>query len=371
MGENSDLDFILDMIKESNIENDLFGNEIKSAVTVTSQANITSLPCLSCRKSFKSIGGLTRHINSKHTKEKTQSVLIDNIKIKELVVRATGKLAEDDCFTSEDRSYFENLVLSDEEFLLICKLYGEEIKNFHGNAEKFHTSLHRKYEEISVSSLPKQLCYVLLSELTNCCLNYLIGGGEGECSERPNDVVVLSNKDVHFLEYIAGYCFRNLYCRIRKEQRKNEDTISDQWLAIIYAAKTQEDQQLVDSRNRGGLWKVNKLVVGILIEGEKIFRKYVSVFRSEIDSKLLTRDIGNNATVKSSFSQLCDFPEIEIDKEIGKNLLHHILMLFIWIRSHSYAIRLKEMYKAKKGNTKQKALHTALKKSTSTLDQGH
>ena len=230
MGENSDLDFILDMIKESNIENDLFGNEIKSAIT-ESQANITSLPCLSCSKSFKSIGGLTRHINSKHTKEKTQSVLIDNIKIKELVVRATGKLAEDDCFTSEDRSYFENLVLSDEEFLLICKLYGEEMKNFHGNAEKFYTSLHRKYEEISVSSLPKQLCYVLLSELTNCCLNYLIGGGEGECSERPIDVVVLSNKDVHCLEYIAGYCFRNLYCRIRKEQRKNEDTISDQWLA--------------------------------------------------------------------------------------------------------------------------------------------
>ena len=142
-------------------------------------------------------------------------------------------------------------------------------------------------------------------------------------------------------------------------------------MAITYAAKTQEDQQLVDSRNREGLWKVNKLVVGILIEGEKIFPKYVSVFRSEIDSKLLTRDIGNNATVKSSFSQLCDFPEIEIDKEIGKNLQYHILMLFIRIRSHSYANRLKEMYKAKKGNTKQKALRTALKKSTSTSDQGH
>ena len=46
MGENSDLDFIFDMIKERNTENDLFGNEIKSAVT-ESQANITSLPSMS------------------------------------------------------------------------------------------------------------------------------------------------------------------------------------------------------------------------------------------------------------------------------------------------------------------------------------
>ena len=125
-----------------------------------------------------------------------------------------------------------------------------------------------------------------------------------------------------------------MYCRIRKEQRKNEDTVSEQWLAIIYAAKTQEEQRLVDSRNRGGLWKVNKLVVDILMGGEKVFRKYVSVFRSEIDSQLLAKDIANNATVKSSFSELCDFPEIELDKEIEKNLLHHILMLFIRIGSH-------------------------------------
>ena len=89
--------------------------------------------------------------------------------------------------------------------------------------------LHRKYQEISVSSLAKQLCYILLSELTNCCLNYIINNcDEGECSKSKPPNEVLSNKDVNCLEYIAGYCFRHLYCRIRKEQR------------------------LVGSRNRGG-----------------------------------------------------------------------------------------------------------------------
>ena len=207
------------------------------------------------------------------------------------------------------KTNFANLVLSDKEFLLIWNIYSVEVSNFHGNAEKFYTSLHRKYQEISVSPLSKQLCYILQSELTNCSLNYIIDNcGEGECSKRPNEV--LSNKDVNCLEYIAGYCFRNLYSRIRKEQRKNEDTVTEQWLAIIYAAKTQEEQRLVDSRNRGGLWKVNELVVDILMEGEKVFRKYVSVFRFEIDSQLLAKDMANIATGNSSFSQLCDFQEI-------------------------------------------------------------
>ena len=38
---------------------------------------------------------------------------------------------------------------------------------------------------------------------------------------------------------------------------------AEQWLAILSAAKSDQEQNLVDIKNRGGLWKVHERAVNI------------------------------------------------------------------------------------------------------------
>ena len=104
VGKN--LDRILNLIKEGDIQNDLFDQEIEAAVS-ESREKILLLECIECSKSFTSTGGLARHMNSKHVvstdKTETAFVYIDKVKIKDLLFSAANKLAKDDCFSREDR----------------------------------------------------------------------------------------------------------------------------------------------------------------------------------------------------------------------------------------------------------------------------
>ena len=67
----------------------------------------------------------------------------------------------------------------------------------------------------------------------------------------------------------------------------------------------------MDSRNRGGLLKVNKLAVDIFVECEKEFQIYVNIFYNKIDSDLLVKKLLMNSTIKSYFSQLRDFCSVK------------------------------------------------------------
>ena len=137
-----------------------------------------------------------------------------------------------------------------------------EDKHPSGNMDKFHSQFHK-------FSLPStHLC----SEVSCLCLGKLVSGSE---IEKKEDIKKeLSEKEKNCIQYLAGYCFWTIYSRLRKKK----PTLSiEQMLSILHTVKIENDQILVDTRNRGGLWKVNERAQDIFIH--------------KIDSELLTSEL--------------------------------------------------------------------------------
>jgi hypothetical protein len=367
--ESGELQVLLGLIEADQFESDSFYQEIETAALEECK---DTLNCSDCSKVFKTASGLKRHINSKHKDlvptgsvdlNKNTQFFIQSTQFRDLLTNARHKLSTDDCFCNEDRDCFINMVVTESEYLQVESFFLKEMHEFKGNAEKFYSSLHHKYttESVAIKEIPKELYYLLLAELTTLCLNFLITKESKLIGEDSNLEINLSEKDIRCLEYIAGYVFQKLYSKLRNK-KMNDGAISAQWLDIILSSKTQDEQKLVDSRDRGGLWKMNKLVINIFSECEKKFRIHTRINFRKIDSKVLVSQLLNNCFVKSCFYQICDLHEAEVDKEIAKTLLYHIVMLFIRVRSHSHTKQIKEKFKNKKKITKAESLRSSLKK---------
>ena len=81
-------------------------------------------------------------------------------------------------------------------------------------------------------------------------------------------------------KYIVGHVVHKLYSKFKFS--KNKDCVySKQCLSILLCCKIDSDdtQALINTKDRGGLWRVNETVQNIFIEFEKIFRSFTSAFR--------------------------------------------------------------------------------------------
>ena len=253
-------------------------------------------------------------------------------------------------------------------------MFDEVFAEFHGNAEKFYCKFYKVSIEFAVfkfsSKLPIDHSPMLLcTELATLCLD-LLANGKQHLEQQTKINVVLTEKDVHCLQYLAGYCFHNLYAKLRKSKNCHSE-VSQMWLSILIAAKSEKEQPVVDAKNRGGLWKVHGRAIDIFKVCEREFVKYVSTILYKIDNYYLVEKLSADCLIKSAFGHICGMTEEYVDKEIAKNLLDKLLLLYIRLRSHSFAKKLKEKYKAEKQSTKKKALRTNIKRTSSRLELGH
>ena len=130
-------------------------------------------------------------------------------------------------------------------------------------------------------------------------------------------------------------------------------------------------QRLVDAKDRGGLWRVDEKVKEICKICEIELQIFASGFNTKLNAESLVSTLMKDVVIRSNFSFICGKAEIKIDKEIGKELLHTLLLLFVRVRSHSYANRIKEKHKQVKKEGKQKSLRTSIKKRSNATDLCH
>ena len=90
---------------------------------------------------------------------------------------------------------------------------------------------------------------------------------------------------------------------------------------ILQAGKRphEEPQCLIDTLNRGGLWKVNENAQEIFKYTECIFREHTSKGEMKIQDKLLTHSVMCNATVLSHYKNIYTKVEAKVPKEIANN----------------------------------------------------
>ena len=295
---------------------------------------------------------------------------INHTKLNLIIEKAVKKLAEDKCFLSDHRQLLSTFKITTNESLVIWEEFSPILSKFNGNAEKFYSEFYKfclPSKHVFIK-LPRQLSALLCSEIANLCLREL-------CNETENEVdfhveVDLTEKDKDCIKYLAGYCFRTLYTRIRSSRLWQSDN-SQQCLSLLVAAKCDDEQSLVDVKNRGGLWKVCDKAQSIFCRCEKEFKIFTTDFQSTIDSKLLLAKILKDGSVNNDFKYISESADRKVDKEVAKNLLENLVLLYIRVRSHSYAKKLKESHKVYKKASKKRSLRTELKLSTSSTEHGH
>ena len=123
--------------------------------------------------------------------------------------------------------------------------------------------------------------------------------------------------------------------------------------------------------DRGGLWKVNKEVICIFTAAEYHFISLGKKSSHIINCKEIVDTLIEDSFVLFNFSKILHSSSDKIQKEIALNLLEDLLTLYIRVRTFSFVKDKLQAFKISKTQTKSNALRTAIKKKTSTSEQGH
>ena len=325
------------------------------------------LSCTQCTKVYKSKSGLSRHMKSKHSLPLERRIL-KSIDLKVLIKKSSKKLSEDLCFPEQVRNEFSSFSLPNDDYVQIWHLLNPVFEKFNGSADKYFSQMHQFTQSHIFKNLSRVMSNLLLTEVSNNCLQFLT-------THKTEEVVVpfqWSEKLKSIVGYLAGYCFRTVYSQIHRSKKKS---FSHQCLAVLKAGKIDvkegiqqgEDQssKLINVKDRGGLWQVKKDLVRIFEVCEEHFYYKSQGFKNSFVADDIVSEVRKNMIVKSNFKSLYESVDLGIDKEVSCNLLEKLLLLYVRIRCHSYARKVKEDSKVEQKLMKQKSLRTEIKKSIS------
>ena len=225
--------------------------------------------------------------------------------------------------------------------------------------------------------LSRASAYAVGLELTNHIMAFLSAGFTGNTDHCTVffESFSLSEKEMDIVAYLSGYVFSTFSRRLRRSKHWTSEQ-SQLKLSILLAGKTDANhshQKLVSIRNRGGLWHVRDEVVKLFSIVENYFKVYCNssrLFRS-FDTKSMVAELLSHPEILSNYHVNCKDAEHEIDGGFALNLLKDLLTLYLRVRSFSYAKDKVQQHKLESKSSKRRSLRTEIKKTTSTLDQGH
>jgi hypothetical protein len=364
--------------------------EVDAVVSeVAADSNHTLFKCNQCDKTCKSKRGLTRHTNTKHTVqpsiilEPTDPNFIsekDQLSLKKLPLsKLTSVLkncaiivAADLCLPEVTRKIFESFTFSLEETQILWEKLRPIIDEFNGNAEKFYSQF---YGLLAENNLPSKFditsSNILMSEVANHLIIYL-SDKNTDTSDPQVAVTSITDKETKCLQYVSGFILHKLHNKFRFSKNCS-NVYNRQCVAILQACKIDSDdtQTLVNARDRGGLWKVNKNMQVLFIKSECIFRSKTSQFAVKIVCADIVKNMLENCTITSKYKTVCSDIDPKVNSEISMNLLEQILTLFVRIRTFSFAKDFREKHKAAKKATRKRSLRTEIKQASSSTDGGH
>ena len=395
---DEELDDILYMIEEGFLDEDEnFIKEIEGIVMEATEDEKypAGFECHVCGKTCKSRRGLTRHTNSKHrdagftSSSSTLSNVSQNpssffsaedqatceklhpLQLKAIVVRSADKICSDECFPSSLRDKFTKGLFNftNDDAVDLWRKLKSVIDNFKGDAEKFYSGF---FSLLVVNILPSKfeesfLTNTLMAEVGNLLLSQLSGGKNKDTIKEPKS---LSEKEKKSLQYLSGFVLHKLYSKFLFS---NKCRTHQQNISILQACRVGNDetQTLINARDRGGLWKVNKKIEQVFLRSELLFRARTASFTSAIACEDLVEEILKDSSVLSSYHDICLSANLEVCKEVGVDLLEQMMTMYFRVRTFSFAKDIREKHKISKRSAKKRSLRTEIKKSSSSTDKGH
>ena len=209
---------------------------------------------------------LERHRKMKH--QHCVEELINKRILSDLIARSCEKIIADQCFPASTRQAFDNFILNDQETENIFQEILPIIKH-HLNLDKYfqHSfNLHSK-NQLFGKQIGPQSNALLQMELTNQILLYIRTEFDVQPSNKEMGVKEeLTKNEIYALQYLAGHIFHKFYEKFKQQLKNNE--IYMQYSSILLAGKVHQDEEeiLVNAKNRGSMWKVDSDVQNIFID---------------------------------------------------------------------------------------------------------
>ena len=116
-----------------------------------------------------------------------------------------------------------------------------------------------------------------------------------------------------------------------------------------------------------GLWKVSQTVEQILTVAEIRFKSVTTDCEEHITKISKTGIVVNleqNPKVDSLLQEWVKSADLDVSKDVSKDILHQVLMLYIKVRSFSFAKDVMNKHKAEQKHSKSKALRKEIKNSS-------
>ena len=244
-------------------------DQIISKVSKTDAVAIV-FSCDKCKKSYKTERGLTRHKNNKHSAPYPGESEDDSIQkklssslLKVIVINSAEKLHNDECFPQDKCSLFckEKFAFSDEDASVLWGHLKDIIEYFEGDAEEYYPSVYilfldnllpKKFKHRSITNL-------LMQEVANQILSHLTDSRLSTLETPSTTSSFLTEKDRNKLQYLGGYILHKLHSKFRFGKDWSRQ-YNKECATILEGCRVENDtsQTLVNIRDRGGLWRVEK-----------------------------------------------------------------------------------------------------------------
>ena len=368
-----------------------FNVEIDAVVSeVAVYPSDSTYRCDKCDKVCKSKRGLSRHTNTKHAAEPTSlneptdmnwmsekdAVSLKKFPVSKLISilrNCVSIVAADMCLPEATRKVFQNVTISLQEANILWEKLRQITDEFNGNAEKFYAAFYGLLvENVFPLKFDITSTNILMSEVANHILIYLSDINIDTTAGSLEVMSSITEKETKCLQYISGYIVHKLHNKFRFSKSSSND-YNRQCVAILQACKVDSDntQTLVNARDRGGLWRVNKNMQALFLKSECIFRSKTAKFSVKVICSDIVKNMLENCTITSNFKTVCYDIDPKVDSEISMNLLEQILTLFVRIRTFSFAKDVREKHKAAKKSSKKRSLRTEIKQGSCSTDGGH
>ena len=253
----------------------------------------------------------------------------------------------------------------------IYVLFKDVIETYSTHPEKFYPKFYKIVGTLTeFGNLSKNAITLLGFELANQVVCFVKTSSGLNSNESKNmNAIPLSKRERTIIVYLSGYVISNVYRKIRKSKLWESDT-SQEKLALLTAGKesegvSEECYDLVNAKNRGGLWYANKNFIEIFTVTENIFKIETSGDGVKfIKSNKIVEKVMGDGKVKSYYRNVQEEAGILVDKENAINLLEQLITLYVHVRSHSFAKKKIEMHKMECKVKKAKSLRTEMKRSS-------
>lgn len=294
--------------------------------------------------------------------------------LEDMVTEIFDNLSKDECYLAEMQRTFKtakvHITNCDELYkecveCLAFMLKKNDAEKFY---EKYYSSLPLKAKSLLHACLPAKYSTIVVVLLADKLLASSKLSGSQHAINTP---VSLKDPERGPLNYLGGYLLCNLYRKCKKQSSKkthlNEE--KEELMALLESLHVNEpigkDSAFISVKDRGGLWYPKEYLTDILVTTELHFCTQTG---NGVGHKICVDKIVDNLlklpVLRSKWNMLVEECDNKITERRSKIFLHQILMLYIKIRSFSYAKDVVQKYKLNQKAIQKKALQKEIQRAT-------